>query len=546
MGSATSTLTPEQATTVKHKLRERFSFLVQKEENDLTEEMKLKIAVEYSKIIQEVSTNEKTSYSAKHRGTLSRANSGAVRNTKSPDERSSRQQQNASHVKAPAPIRSEGSSKLNSNSRSSKETHKQPAAPAPVIPTFKRGVSYQRGITAAPEFFLKDKGNSNVTADSEVTVLLSNHSSMASPRSVTSENTNPIIAVADHHQDCWETTEQPYCPTCKMVFKSDGLLQRHIKYSTVHSEHLKEAQQQHCSSLLVSNSEPVLATVRSTSSDHVHTLNQQFSSPSLLLSRQATASRLLSSPSIAEGETEEADEDKGLQQKEKTYKLLYSGSKFFWRTKETIDLHIYLHFASSDEEEVLEMIGYDLNTREELSRLYLSYPKYVNMLETHPNHHHTFVQLKNEVLDEVEYDRKKRKLLMSALLERVQVSSQHELSLSKLAGDQHCAQLVLSLACIQQKKNIRPVCIQTRQDRTTSDAIATTLEQLHTDSQALLSATSRLGHLVVQGLRSRAVDQQWLASVSPIRRRWILAIHRVIYRLAVQKTRNHLANHNYH
>jgi hypothetical protein len=46
---------------------------------------------------------------------------------------------------------------------------------------------------------------------------------------------------------------------------------------------------------------------------------------------------------------------------------LYTGSKFFWRTKHNIDFHIYHHANPS----VLEIIAYDSATQTELPRLYL-------------------------------------------------------------------------------------------------------------------------------------------------------------------------------
>ena len=51
------------------------------------------------------------------------------------------------------------------------------------------------------------------------------------------------------------------------------------------------------------------------------------------------------------------------------YKLLYAGSKMFWRTKDNIDLHIYLHVVP----DCIEVIPFDIDRHKELDRLYLGF-----------------------------------------------------------------------------------------------------------------------------------------------------------------------------
>ena len=60
-------------------------------------------------------------------------------------------------------------------------------------------------------------------------------------------------------------------------------------------------------------------------------------------------------------------------------KLLYDGSKLFWRLQFSIELHMYLHdgddikAAMPEKSPVLEVIGYDITHQKELLRLYLNY-----------------------------------------------------------------------------------------------------------------------------------------------------------------------------
>ena len=49
------------------------------------------------------------------------------------------------------------------------------------------------------------------------------------------------------------------------------------------------------------------------------------------------------------------------------YRLLYSGSKMFWRTKDNIDLHIYLHVIP----DCIEVVPFDIERHKELGRIYL-------------------------------------------------------------------------------------------------------------------------------------------------------------------------------
>jgi hypothetical protein len=59
------------------------------------------------------------------------------------------------------------------------------------------------------------------------------------------------------------------------------------------------------------------------------------------------------------------------------YRVIYTGSKFFWRSKHNIDFHIYHHTepagggGSDVPFSILEIIGYDSATQTELPRLYL-------------------------------------------------------------------------------------------------------------------------------------------------------------------------------
>jgi hypothetical protein len=126
--------------------------------------------------------------------------------------------------------------------------------------------------------------------------------------------------------DSWDSvTQQPFCETCKMAFKSIAFLDRHIKFSSLHQENVKRL------------------------SDGDTTVH---SSP-------------IPKHGISEAEmVAVTKQEEGIH-----YRLLYSGSKFYWRCQQTIDVDIYHHFLPH----VIEIIPYHSGKQKELPRIYLDY-----------------------------------------------------------------------------------------------------------------------------------------------------------------------------
>jgi hypothetical protein len=133
----------------------------------------------------------------------------------------------------------------------------------------------------------------------------------------------PIQSITSNHDtpdeptiDVWDSvTEQPYCKVCSMAFKSVAFLDRHVKYSVLHAKSVGAA-------------------------------------------------------SIPFEKPYEEGTD---------YKLIYSGCKFFWRTREEVELFMYLHVDS----QAIEVIAFDLlnSSLRELPRIYLSHPIIVSLAE---------------------------------------------------------------------------------------------------------------------------------------------------------------------
>ena len=119
-----------------------------------------------------------------------------------------------------------------------------------------------------------------------------------------------------------EEVDSFYCSVCDMKFKSQSKYDRHVKYSDLHAQN--EA---------LANS-PKHLTASSTSSGTLE------------------SSHILVEP-------------------------LFSGSKLFWRTSETFDVHLFLHLPMN----VVECVAFDVEKQEELARMWVDGTKVFELLD---------------------------------------------------------------------------------------------------------------------------------------------------------------------
>lgn len=112
------------------------------------------------------------------------------------------------------------------------------------------------------------------------------------------------------------------------------------------------------------------------------------------------------------------------------YKLLYSGAKFFWRTKDNIDIHVYLHLLC----DTIEVIPFDVERHKELNRSYLSNFILLSHIEKDAQNsvedrkQKLILQKKSDKFnktvlppDEVMLEEAKRVVLVSHILDRLQI-----------------------------------------------------------------------------------------------------------------------------
>jgi hypothetical protein len=287
-----------------------------------------------------------------------------------------------------------------------------------------------------------------------------------------------------------------------MAFKSDSFLQRHVKYSDLH---ITNAARLKNGEAIASAPIASATTIEGTSTATAKISNQSFKNDN----NQVEGQHL---------------------------KLLYIGSKFFWRTKDNIDLHFYHHLLPN----TIEIICYDVINSKEISRIYLKYDVLLdNVLKTH------------KLNEDLREDEAKRALVTTYILQRLQLqasSSQmasdsivvsNRMHFVKLTGDEQDISPILDLPSIA----LIPVII-TRRRRTNAEEIDAIITSLVSDREALVQATGnaeKIANLVYSSASQFASKKKCRPDFSKPRKLWLWAIRRQIRQMLVAETKVNLA-----
>jgi hypothetical protein len=387
------------------------------------------------------------------------------------------------------------------------------------------------------------------------------------PKSTTTATTAPVEAIADS----WDSAnQQPYCKICAMAFRSDLALDKHIKFSDFHknNELRKRQQQEQEEKEKREKQENDLATNLTTS--------QEITMPALLDKSDPLTLKQI------EGEH---------------FTALYIGSKLFWRTQETIDFHFYHHILPH----CIEIVGYDSVKTKELNRIYLDYfTIYEIMLETKREFPNEIEQLKQDeeyqrasiatyILQRLQLQSNNTISLAgdthstnnnssnnntsdtvatlkaltattdamlaststttttSAVTAANSPSAPHAanpsngagnmLVFTRLAGDTYTRSPVIDKPPIV----LIPVVIHRRR-RTSSQEIDDTITSLTNDRAALKSLTNQAEKIasLVYSSANTLLAKKWYTHFSHYRKKWILAIRRIIRQKCVAMTKKHL------
>jgi hypothetical protein len=275
----------------------------------------------------------------------------------------------------------------------------------------------------------------------------------------------PQMDISSTAVDSWDSVStQPYCDICKMAFKNKAFLERHVKYSSLHIQNEKTAK-----AALGEND------IEEKNSDNNGPENQPQHTPPPL---------------------PELDEQKQPEQEEgRDYRLLYSGSKFYWRTQHTVDFDIYHHFATK----TIEIVPHNNTHQKEMNRIYINYESACQLVA-----HSVDVEVENKVKAIVN-DRFAKQPDLEAIREDVLVQKMVTYLLSRLhfeADDGHGKAKITALSQdafpteflhAEHPEGLIPIKV-TRRRRSTAEEIDETINIVHfslnTASQLSSEATA--------------------------------------------------------
>eukprot|EP00602_Paraphysomonas_sp_CaronLab_P009592 CAMPEP_0185019210 /NCGR_PEP_ID=MMETSP1103-20130426/1848_1 /TAXON_ID=36769 /ORGANISM="Paraphysomonas bandaiensis, Strain Caron Lab Isolate" /LENGTH=427 /DNA_ID=CAMNT_0027549409 /DNA_START=231 /DNA_END=1514 /DNA_ORIENTATION=+ len=300
--------------------------------------------------------------------------------------------------------------------------------------------------------------------------------------------------------DSWDSVKaQPACMICGMVFPTTSKLDTHVKYSSLHASNLKKMEEQ----------------------------------------QKAEAEKAAAAEAGASSEPEVVQ-----QEPTSRCRVLYTGNKFFWRTKDNIDIHIYLHLK----QRCLEVVAYEGIANAELPRLYLDETKLFSLIGDSTVRQKVAERKEKEKSkkfreklppDNILFEDEKRLAISSHIMSKLQLSNDTSRTTiySKYltyAGD---AEGVLLSAM---PKDVIPVHIPRRRHSSEEEFNESlkSLQSMQDDLKGLTEQAEKMANLMTQsvgGFSNATKKKKRLESFSVPRRRWLIAIDRVLLQNQVAK-----------
>ena len=343
-------------------------------------------------------------------------------------------------------------------------------------------------------------------------------------------------AAGEEVVDSWDSvTQQPFCDTCQMAFKSAAFLERHVKYSDLHVKNVKRKEAE------------VKAKEGPTEEEKAEAAE--------------SAKIAAEEAKVAVAAAEDKRKKLAMTQEEgKEYKLLYNGSKFYWRSQKTVDIDMYLHILP----QIVEVIAFDPDKHKEVSRIYLRYTIIADILEQMIaadidikkkemaqdkfNHGMTPAQ-ELEMRDTITKNR-----VVTHILQRLQqdtVNLQGAVLYVQLSGDVKAMNPV-----VDNPPTVLLPVFMTRRRRTNAEEIQSTLKSLSRDQEEAAASNRRANSLadnksLLENARKKAQriathvydgarfiqQKKWYAHLPVGKRRFIKAVYLVMRRTEVAKVR---------
>lgn len=232
-----------------------------------------------------------------------------------------------------------------------------------------------------------------------------------------------------------------------------------------------------------------------------------------------------------------------LQEEGKHFKLLYSGSKLFWRTKESCDVFLYHHILPN----CIEAIMYDGDSGKELPRLYFDYELTLSSIKEEVDHQKEIRVMENndntqkgleKLIPESEIrDTVQRNILTTYIISKFQQTDINPGTSIRTVQFVMIDNLAVNPSLVKPPIMLVPVVIARRR-RTSAEEINSTIKGLENDRAALIAATGnaeRITASILNSIASMAVRANIYKGVSLPRRRWIKSIRQVIAQAYVKK-----------
>lgn len=297
--------------------------------------------------------------------------------------------------------------------------------------------------------------------------------------------------------DHWDSViEQPFCDICNMAFKSVTFLERHVKYSDLHKNNLSKPEK---------DSPELTKVVEQVEGEH--------------------------------------------------YKLIYCGSKLFWRSQENIDFHFYHHLLPN----TIEVIAFDPEKHKELNRLYFDYLEVTKSIDSSvieeikekmkerleieeidaaANEPREGIVRVSSQTDLVKIENATRVAVTNFLLHRLQKQiGLPEVAFAPSSTDDSHSNVVL----VTHPPSLVPINVQ-RKRRSNAEEIKTAITGLAASQLELKVATDKaekIANLMHESATS-LLKKKWWSGFSLPRRRWIMGCRRIIRRGLVKVTQAHL------
>ncbi len=327
------------------------------------------------------------------------------------------------------------------------------------------------------------------------------------PTALPATNDEKQTEITLKDKDNWDSVStMPYCEICKQAFKTPTLLERHVKYSDVHKKNIEKQKAEKEAAIAEENANKIAAGL--------------------------AASGDIDGKKLIEGHD---------------YKLYYFGSKFFWRTQENIDLSFFHHLLY----DCIEVVPFEPEKGISLPRLYLNVPLLtlitqtdmelakINALNQSKSSKFTQPKIDNDAL--------LRKTLTTSILSRLNLetiknkdnnNNNRQLKYSSMSADNMYKSPLLDKIPL----GLTPVTVTHRRN-TSTEEVKEKINELNDLKKELAIATKKAENVInhVQNFaKNMKIEFLLKSKMSKTRKRWVMAINKVLQIIGVSKTTKHL------